>query len=86
MEKLGVFIRGQSVKVATSSDNSGFFFGQNRQDGWDSLSREKQATGFTMGDASVSTTMFSGYFGFQYIHQAVHDEDWKGNGSISTMV
>jgi hypothetical protein len=85
MEKMSVYIRGQSVKVASTSDNSGFFIGQNRQDGWDSISPEKQATGYNMGDASVITTTFSGYFGFQYIHQALHDEDLKGNRSRSTM-
>lgn len=82
---MGVFIRGQSVSVSSESANSGVFIGQNRQDGWDSIAPEKRTNGFSMGDASVTTCNFSGYFGWSYIHQTTQDADIKGNQSASTM-
>lgn len=78
---MSVFIRGQSVRISSNTDNSGVFIGQNRQDAWDSMSPLKGVAGFSMGDASIVSCWMARYMGYSMVHQLGFDADRKGNES-----
>jgi len=80
---MSVFIRGKVLKVAAQGPQSGYFIGQNIQNGWDSISPLKTATGFSMGDVAVIGSVYSGFLNLDYVMQAVMDNDFKNNGSTS---
>lgn len=78
-----VYISGSRVQTASGSNNSGVFVGQQIQDGWDSLSPMKAATGFSMGDFTWMPCGISIYAGVKQTFQATYDADTKNNGSLS---
>lgn len=80
-----VMIRGSKVSIAGQSQNVGVFVGQNRQDGWDSISTEKIASGFNMGDFTQTVAFLSYYYGTAYDWQSIRDSDVKGNFTAHTV-
>jgi hypothetical protein len=81
---MAVFISGQKIKTGSLSANGGIFIGQNIEDGWDSSTPEKVATGYSMGDFSATPCGISIYIGSAYERQSIHDGDIKGNFTIHT--
>lgn len=82
---MAVIIRGNHLGIAGQMQNSGVFIGQNIQTGWDSISVDKIASGFNMGDFSLNTSVMSYYLGTALNWQSIHDNDFKGNGEIRFM-
>jgi len=77
---MAVFISGKSVTTSSINNNAGVFIGQQIQDGWDSITPEKTATGYSMGDFTWMPCGISIYAGRKHTFHPTHDEDVKNNG------
>ncbi|MCL6597882.1 MAG: hypothetical protein K6T81_03995 [Alicyclobacillus macrosporangiidus] len=80
---MAVFIAFGGIKIAAQSNNSGVWFGQNLQNGWDSHSVTKLASAFNMGDWNVTPSMFNLYIDPDWLDSPVFDPDMKANGNLN---
>ncbi|MCI0182763.1 MAG: hypothetical protein OWR52_03460 [Acidibacillus sp.] len=74
---MAVWVNCGVIKTSAQANDSGIFFGQNIQNGWDSHAVTKTAAYFNMGDFSVANVAFTVYLDPDFIDSPIFDQDIK---------
>ncbi|PWI57610.1 hypothetical protein [Sulfoacidibacillus thermotolerans] len=74
---MAVWVNCGVIKTAAQSNDSGIFFGQNIQNGWDSHAVTKTAAYFNMGDFSIASVAFTFFIDPDVIDAPIFDQDVK---------
>lgn len=80
---MAAFVSIGAFQVSTMANDTGFFYGQNVQNAWDSHSPVQMGAGFIMGNYDMNNVAGTFAYSPSGILQPIADQDVKDNFSPS---